>query len=166
MKKITIILQNLLILSLLAICFISISNFIIKLNKQEVDKTYMWNINYNNLEITDGSKDADLILNQNELGVNITLENELEFYEFKVDIENNGTFDASIKDIKIETEGNTDILKYYVTYEDDSEIKVSDIIKNNSYKTIKVKIEYPEQETKIYDKLTLKLNIFISFESI
>ncbi len=166
MKKITIVLQNLLIISLLCICFILISRFIVNINKEKLDPSYMWNVNFNNVKVTDGSKNADLIVNQNELGLNIVFEEENEFYEFTIDIENLGALNAKITNIELKTESNIDVLKYYLKYDNDEEIKLDDIINSKSKKTIKMRIEYPKQEEKIYEKITLNLKLSISFEAV
>ncbi len=165
MNKLLLILQNVIILILITMFVLILSLFIIKIKNQKLDTSYMWNIKYSNLNVTDGSKEADLVLDDNELALELTLENELEFYELTIDIENSGTLDAKISEINLNIENDKNIIKSYLTYDDNTEIKIGDEIKSNGKKTIKLRIEYPKQEEKIYESLTLKLSLNIKLSS-
>ena len=165
MKIIKIVIGYLLIISILVICYLLITNFFMKINNQKLDTSYMWNINYDNLNTLDGSKEASLKLDQNNLSLEVTFENEEEYYEFSVDIVNRGVYDAQINDIKLLVDNPKNILVYKLTYDDGTEIKTNDIIKSNDKKTIKLLIDYPKQESKIYEKLTIKISLFIDFKS-
>lgn len=165
MKIIKIVIGYLLIISILVICYLLITNFFMKINNQKLDTSYMWNINYDNLNTLDGSKEANLNLDQNNLSLEVTFENEEEYYEFSVDIVNRGVYDAQINDIKLLVDNPKNILIYKLTYDDGTEIKINDIIKSNDKKTIKLRIDYPKQESKIYEKLTIKISLFIDFKS-
>lgn len=165
MNRLLLILQNVIILILITMFVLILSLFIIKIKNQKLDTSYMWNIKYSNLNVTDGSKEADLVLDDNELALELTLENELEFYELTIDIENSGTLDAKISEINLNIENDKNIIKSSLTYDDNTEIKIGDEIKSNGKRTIKLRIEYPKQEEKIYDALTLKLSLNIKLSS-
>lgn len=165
MNKLLLILQNVIILILITMFVLILSLFIIKIKNQKLDTSYMWNIKYSNLNVTDGSKEADLVLDDNELSLELTLENELEFYELTIDIENSGTLDAKISEINLNIENDKNIIKSSLTYDDNTEIKIGDEIKSNEKRTIKLRIEYPKQEEKIYEALTLKLSLNIKLSS-
>lgn len=165
MNRLLLILQNVIILILITMFVLILSLFIIKIKNQKLDTSYMWNIKYSNLNVTDGSKEADLVLDDNELALELTLENELEFYELTIDIENSGTLDAKISEINLNIENDKNIIKSSLTYDDNTEIKIGDEIKSNGKRTIKLRIEYPKQEEKIYEALTLKLSLNIKLSS-
>lgn len=165
MNRLLLILQNVIILILITMFVLILSLFIIKIKNQKLDTSYMWNIKYSNLNVTDGSKEADLALDDNELALELTLENELEFYELTIDIENSGTLDAKISEINLNIENDKNIIKSSLTYDDNTEIKIGDEIKSNGKRTIKLRIEYPKQEEKIYEALTLKLSLNIKLSS-
>ncbi len=165
MNRLLLILQNVIILILITMFVLILSLFIIKIKNQKLDTSYMWNIKYSNLNVTDGSKEADLALDDNELALELTLENELEFYELTIDIENSGTLDAKISEINLNIENYKNIIKSSLTYDDNTEIKIGDEIKSNGKRTIKLRIEYPKQEEKIYEALTLKLSLNIKLSS-
>lgn len=165
MNRLLLILQNVIILILITMFVLILSLFIIKIKNQKLDTSYIWNIKYSNLNVTDGSKEADLALDDNELALELTLENELEFYELTIDIENSGTLDAKISEINLNIENDKNIIKSSLTYDDNTEIKIGDEIKSNGKRTIKLRIEYPKQEEKIYEALTLKLSLNIKLSS-
>lgn len=163
MKKQIHILEGLMILLFILIAGLLTIRFIYKINHEEVDTSYMWNINFTNMNIKEGSKKGSLSLNDNTIYLDVTLNNDTEFFEFTLDIENNGSLNAKIDELNIDKESNNEILTYKITYEDDTEIKEGDILKSKSKTTIKVRIEYPKQKDKIYESLNLKLSFKINY---
>ncbi len=166
MKKQIHILEGLLILTFVLIAGLLTITFIYKINHEKVDTDYMWNIEFTNLNIKEGSSKGNLSLNDNTIYLDVTLENDNEFYEFTLDVNNNGSLSSKIDDITIDTETDNDILKYTITYADDIPIQKGDILNSNSSKTIKVRIYYPKQSKKIYQKLNLKLSLNIKYIAI
>ncbi|MDO4996821.1 MAG: hypothetical protein Q4E69_06540, partial [Bacilli bacterium] len=69
-----------------------------------------------------------------------------DYYEFRVDLVNDSTKDIRINEISNNTltTKQQKILDYKVLYLDNTPIKVNDIIKSNSKKTIKIIIYYKE----------------------
>ena len=84
--------------------------------------------------------------------------------QFAVNAIRDGYFVVS--NITLNVDNPKEILKYRLTYLNDTNIEVGDVLASEEVKTIKVRIEYPETNTKIYDALTLKLNLVIEFSTI
>ena len=166
MKKQIHILEGIIILLLILIAGLLTVKFIYKIRHENVDTSYMWNITFSNLSIKEGSKKGSLSLNDNVINLDVTLDNDSEFFEFTLDVINKGSLNAKIDELKIDKEANNDILIYKITYDDDTEIKEGDILLPNVKKVIKVRIEYPKQESKIYDSLSLKLSLKINYIAI
>ena len=58
------------------------------------------------------------------------------------------------------------ILTYTIKYLDNSEIKKGDILESNDKKTIIVRIDYPKQKNKVYDKLELNLSLELQYKAL
>ena len=99
MKKVISILESLLIIVLLFITIILSIKFIVKIKHEQIDSTYLWNITFSNPKIKEGSQDGEIKTNDNELNFSVTLKNEEEFYEYTIDIKNEGNLDAQISEI-------------------------------------------------------------------
>lgn len=165
MKKQLHILEGIIILIIILLAGLVTIKFIYDIRHEKVDTSYMFNINFENLNVNEKSKAGNISFENNNLNLDVTLENPNDFYEFTLDINNKGTLDAKIANIDLKVDNPKGILKYRLTYLNDTNIEVGDIIKSNEVKTIKVYIEYPETNTKIYDALTLKLNLLIEFRA-
>ena len=163
------------IIKIIELCFI-IACFIIggiflykttnKIKKEKMDTTYIWNINYTNIKVTEGSKETELKEENGSFKIDLTLEKPKEFYEVTMDIENKGTADAYINNITEKVESTDDILKRQITYLDGKEIKKGDELLSGEKVTIKIRIEYPETKKKIYKKLKLSLNYKIEYKAL
>lgn len=166
MKKILKIFEFLLLLALLSISIFLLVKFIIKINHEKIDTSYMWNIKYNNIGVTEGSKEGKIDQKDNSFSLDVTLANPKEYYEVTFDIENKGTLTAYISNIKKEISSTDDILKCNITYLDGTEIKRGDRIPSNDKNTIKIRIEYPETKEKIYKELKLNLQLKITYKAV
>ncbi len=166
MKKQLHILEGLLILTVILLLGLLVIKFIYHIKHEHVDTTYMWNINFSNLTVTEGSKTGKISLNNNTIDLDVTLNNEKEFYEFTIDINNKGTLDAEITNINLNADNPDNILKYQVTYLNDVSIDKGDILSAESSKTIKIRVEYPENNQKETKATTLKLSLYIEYSSI
>jgi hypothetical protein len=165
MKKQLHILEGIIILIVILLAGLATIKFIYDIRHEKVDTSYMFNINFENLNVNENSKAGNISFDNNNLNLDVTLENPNDFYEFTLDINNKGTLDAKIANIDLKVDNPKEILKYRLTYLNDTNIEVGDILKSNEVKTIKIHIEYPETNTKIYDALTLKLNLLIEFST-
>lgn len=163
MKKITHILKGHIILVTILLCSLLLISFIYKALHQQVDTTYIWNINLTNLKVKEGSKEGNISLKDNKVELDLTLEKENEYYEFSFDIENTGTKDALLDEYNLEVTNTKNILTYNISYLNNTPINKGDILSNNSTKTIKVRIDYPKQEKKVYDKLNIKISLNLKY---
>ncbi len=164
MKKQLHILKGQLILVSILLFSLLLVSFIYKILHEQVDTTYMWNINLTNLKVKEGSKQGNISLQDNKVTLDLTLKEENEFYEFSFDIENKGTLDAILEDYNLSIDNQKNILTYNINYLDGTNITKGDILSNDSTKTIKVRIDYPKQEKKIYDELTIKISLSLTYK--
>lgn len=164
-KKLHII-EGLIILTIIVIaCLITIP-FIYNIKHEKLDESYMFNINFNNLQVKEGSKEAKISLENNIVTLDVSLDKEEDFYEFYLDIENTGTLAAKLTALTSDIVNSKEILTYMLSYQNDKEIKLEDIIPSNETKTIKLRIEYPKQKNKVYEKLELKLSLLMKYEAV
>lgn len=166
MRKQIHILEGIIILIVIIISFFFLIKFIYTINHENLDTSYMWNINFANLKINDGSAEGDLNLIDNKINLDITLQKDSEYFSFTIDIVNDGSLDAQIESINLNVENPANILAYSITYSNQEPLNVGDILKSNSSKTILINISYPPQKNKIYDSLNLKLALDISYTAI
>mgnify|MGYP006916022877 CR=1 FL=1 len=166
MKKQIHILEGILILTFIVIASLLSVIFIYKINHEKVETDYMWNIEFSNLNISEGSQKGTLTLNDNIINLDVSLKDDSEFFEFTIDVTNNGSLKAKIDEININEEKDNEILKYTISYLDDTPLKEGDILNSHTKKTIKIKIYYPKQKDKIYEKLNLKLTFNINYVAI
>lgn len=166
MKKQMHILEGLIILTAILISGLLIIKFIYHINHEKMDTTYMWNIKLTNLNIKEGSKEGIISLENNLLTLNLVLEEENEFYEFTLDIVNDGTLSAVLENINFNVENEKGILIHSLTYLDQTEIKKGDILNSNETKTIRVRIDYPKQEEKIYESLKLNMTLKMQYKAL
>lgn len=166
MKKQIHILEGIMIHTIIIIFGLFAVSFIYKISHEELDSSYMWDISFSNLKVKDGSKEGTISLENDAIALEVELEEENEYYEFTLDVENKGTLDAKISDINLNVENDKNILEYSLTYLDDRYIEKDDILKSGEKKTIKVKIYYPTQSNKVYDALNLKLSFDLNYTAV
>lgn len=163
MKKQLHILKGLIILNIIFILSLLLVRFIYNILHEQVDTTYMWNINLTNLKVKDGSKNGNISLKDNKIVLDVTLKEEQDYYEFSFDIENNGSLDATLKEYNLKIDNPKNILIYSILYKDNTKINIGDTLKSNKVNTIKVRIDYPKQPTKIYDELNIKVSLSLKY---
>ena len=163
MKKQIHILQGIIIILVIFISFLLSVKFIYKINNEQVDTEYIWNINLTNLTISEGSVTGTTTLEDNTLTTTVTLKNESDYYEYTFDIENNGSIESILDSITLGIDNPKNILTHQVTYLDGTPINKGDTILPNSKKTILVRIDYPKQESKIYEELTLSISLNLKY---
>lgn len=106
-----------------------------------------WNIYLNNPKVTSGSATTDIptLQSKNTLKFNTTLNMPGDFYEFTVDVVNDGTIDAMIENVVKTPEltaEQTKFLKYEITYQNGESISEKQILNKYTTTPIKVRIEY------------------------
>ena len=129
-----------------------------------------WSIYWDNVQVTTGSVSAStpvIDTAKTTVSYNIILEKPGDFYEFTVDVKNDGTIDAMIESISSKLNGVViqtlpSYLIYSVTYADDVEIQNNQLLSANSSDTYKVRIEYKRDIT-ISDMPTTQQNLSLSF---
>lgn len=107
-----------------------------------------WNVHFDNVQIVSGSVAATTeptITDNTSIGFGVTLENPGDFYEFTVDVVNEGTLDAKVNAITILpvlTAEESNFFQYSVTYLDKTTIHQGDPLDAGSTETILVRFEY------------------------
>lgn len=109
----------------------------------------VWGVHFENIQIVEGSVTSPTpIIEENETKVTCrpNLNEPGDFYEFTVDVTNNGTFDAVIDSIE-----NTELtakqkkyLTYNVTYSDGTPIQEGDKLRIGDTKQYRVRVEFLE----------------------
>lgn len=165
MKKVIEIIGIIVIVAIFTTSCFLLYKFVNKISHEDVDTSYMWNIKYLNMKITEGSKKGKVMEKDEGINLHVTLSKPKEFYELTFDVTNKGTLKAYIADIVKEIVSTDDILKCQISYLDNSEIQKGDILLPKQTKTIKIRIEYPKTKTKIYKKLQLVLNFKLIYKA-
>ena len=127
-----------------------------------------WEIHLENPEVKGGSVHNNLpTIDDNKLSFNATLSLPGDYYEFTVDVVNDGSIDAMIDSVVKTPELTSEqakYIKYEITYENGEGISTSQTIKSGTSTPIKVRVEYrqdliasdlPSSETNLNLKLML-----------
>ena len=114
-----------------------------------------WDVHFENVEVTQGSVEANPAPTSDnttttEMTYTINFTQPGDFYEFTVDIANDGSIDAMVDVISnstYESDGETpktlpDYLTSTVTYSDGMEILPNQLLAHNTSEKIKVRVEY------------------------
>lgn len=148
----------LLILAVL-LMFISVGYAILSttlnINGTSSIKNATWDIHFENLNVTTGSvalstgDEAATINSTNKTSVTykVTLKKPGDFYEFTVDVKNDGTIDGMIDSVTskmndIEIDSLPSYLNYSVTYNDGKRIAENHLLSAGGKETYKVRVEY------------------------
>ena len=108
-----------------------------------------WEIYFANLQVTSGSVSAPTpsIVNNRTISFSATLAEPGNYYEFYVDIVNNGSLNAKLDSITISPELTGTLANYFdytVSYVDGVPIQVNDALNANASEKIKVRVEYKQ----------------------
>lgn len=111
-----------------------------------------WDIHFKNVNVTSGSVSATSAatidsINPLKVDYTVALAKPGDFYEFTVDVVNDGTLDARLADAtKDALSSEVDVYaNYIVTYADGNTISVGDTLAaNGGIATVKVRIEYDD----------------------
>ena len=128
-----------------------------------------WDIHLDNIKVKSGSVSANApqISGTSSVGFNVELNTPGEFYEFTVDVVNDGTIDAMIDSV-VKTPNLTSeqakYIKYEITYENGESISTKQTLKKGTSTPVNVRVEYrkdisssdlPSSATELSLKLTL-----------
>ena len=127
-----------------------------------------WNIHLANPEVKSGSVNSNVpTISGNNLSFSANLTIPGDYYEFTVDVVNDGTIDAMIDSVVKTPELTTEqakYIKYEVSYENGESISTKQTLKKGTSTPIKVRVEYrkdivasdlPNTSTELSLKLTL-----------
>lgn len=108
-----------------------------------------WSIFFENIQIVAGSvaaiQEPEIIAgSKTEISYSVSLTLPREFYEFTVDVINDGTIDAMVSEVNINelTSEQQKYLKYTVTYSDGISIKKYDLLKAGEKEKLKIRLEF------------------------
>ncbi len=113
-----------------------------------------WDVHFENLQITTGSVTASSpasITDDTTVEFGVTLDEPNDFYEFTVDVANEGTMDAMIDSFSITptlTTAQKKYLEYTITYSDGTPLANKQELKANTTETLKVQFNYIENSNK------------------
>ena len=132
-----------------------------------------WNVHFQDVAIADGSvtaTTAPTITDNTNVSFGVNLENPGDFYDFTVDVINEGTFDATLNSITILptlTGAEANFFTYNVTYGDGYAISDGDLLHAGETKTIHVRFEYLVQsDTTLYPTEDQSFNFSVSMNYI
>lgn len=171
--------RGLLVLLLLLILGISIGYAAIS-SKLTINTTAnignaTWDVHFENIVKNENNVTAVVeptISNQTEINYSVNLEKPGDFYEFTVDVVNNGSLNAVIDTDGVENTTLTttqDVYaNYIVTYDDGTEIAPGDKLAAGESKKIKVRIEYDntitsEQLNDLSEDIPLNLTASLTY---
>ena len=109
-----------------------------------------WNIHFENITVKDGSVTAStaptLSNNNTSITYTIDLNRPKEYYEFTVDVKNDGTLPGkvSISSLSGITTEAQSIIDYSVSYTNGNPVQVGDILNAGAKKSIKVRVFYKD----------------------
>ena len=165
--------KTLIAISILLILFMGVgyaaitSNLSIAGNTEIVSNT--WNIHFENLNVTPGSVETTTpaTINQTnptQINYGLTLKRSGDFYEFVVDIKNDGSIPGkiSVSEITGITTEMSNILDYSINYMDGNPVSVDDILNAGAAKRIRVRVSYKDGLT-LEQLPTVDLNFLVTF---
>ena len=133
-----------------------------------------WDVHFENIRVTDGSVEATLPPVTDYSGTKITYAIDLaqpgDFYEFTVDVVNNGDIDAELDDLPILSglsEEQDEYINYTVGHADDSPVIIGELIHVGKSRRFKVRIEIDDSISALSlpeDKVVLNLSVDIPYE--
>jgi len=127
-----------------------------------------WDVHFENIQVTTGSVSATApaITNDTEVGFSVNLEDPGDFYEFTVDVVNDGTFNAKLDTLTILptlTTAQQNYFAYTVTYSDGTAVNLNDALDTGDTETLKIRFEYLTQtDTSLYPTADDSLEFSVS----
>ncbi len=109
-----------------------------------------WNIHFENLNVSNGSvtatTPASIQSNNMDITYSITLSRPKEYYEFTVDVKNDGTLPGkvSISTLSGLDTTSSKVIDYSVSYKNGNPVNIGDILNAGAKKTIRVRVFYKD----------------------
>ncbi|MBQ2639338.1 MAG: hypothetical protein IJF92_01040 [Bacilli bacterium] len=106
-----------------------------------------WDVHFENLEVTEGSIStgtSSITNNSTIVNYQVPLAETGQYYEFTVDVVNNGSIDAMVGSVVYSgiTTEQSDYIEYSATYTSDISVKEKDLLPAGSSQKILVKVKY------------------------
>ncbi len=115
-----------------------------------------WNIYFDNIsKVHNMMSDTTPTINtmKDTINFNLTLETKLDYYEFEVDVVNDGEYDAMVSTINFDPipDALKDYINYTLHYSDGREVLNNDALRSGARKRLKVRYSFKEgfKETNI-----------------
>lgn len=136
----------------------------IKIVGTTMEKNSTWNVHFGDFK---SNEITNYNINNQELTYEANLEKPGDYYEFTVDVVNDGNIDAIVNDVTVTglTQEQEKYISYTITDNNDKEIEKDQVLRHNTKGKIKVKVEYkkditaedlPKTDQKV--SLTFKIN--------
>ena len=149
--------KNYIIFVLLLLVCISVGyaviNTTLNINGKSSISKNTWDVYFDNVVVRDGSVEAvkiPAISDKTTVDFEVTLNLPGDFYEFTVDVVNDGSIDAMIDNIEKTPDLSTEqqkYLNYTITYENDEAITTKQLVKKEEFVRLKVRVEYKSNLT-------------------
>ena len=143
--------KNYIIFVLLLLVCISVGyaviNTTLNINGKSSISKNTWDVYFDNVVVREGSVEAvkiPTVTDKTTVDFEVALNLPGDFYEFTVDVVNDGTIDAMIESIEktpVLTEEQAKYLNYTITYENDEPITTKQLVEKESFVRLKVKVE-------------------------
>ena len=140
------------VLIILVLCCVSIGyaamNRTLNISGSSNVSKNTWDLHFENIKITNGSVEADApTIDNTNLVVNFNFFLNLpgDFYEFTVEVHNDGSIDAMIDSITktpILTAAQQKYMNYIIEYQNGEQIASKQLVKSNEFVRFKVRVEY------------------------
>lgn len=159
------------LLCIITIGFASLSTTL-NINGTTKIKGNTWNVYFDNVQVKDGSVDAAVpsISGKTKVDFNVLLSKPGDFYEFTVDVVNDGTIDAKIGDLNIKRLSVEEMnsIYYAVRYDDgyDEVLGKNDYLNANTTRKISVLLKYKDdifEEDLLKDGINLDLSVDLDY---
>ena len=153
MKKKNIIYTFVLVLFLLISIGYAALNSTLNINGKSNISKNTWDVHFDNIVVKDSSVEAiklPTIENNTTVNFEVLLDKPGDFYEFTVDVVNNGTIDAMIESITKTpnlTETQQKYLNYIIEYQNGEQITTKQLVEKDDFVRLKVRVEYKSDIT-------------------
>ena len=122
-------------------------NTTLNINGKSTISKNTWDVYFDNVVVNNGSVEAvkiPTVSDKTTVDFEVSLNLPGDYYEFTVDLINNGTIDAMIESVEktpVLTEAQAKYLNYTVTYENGEAITTKQLVNKESFVRLKVKVE-------------------------
>ena len=169
-KRKKLIFLSLLLILIMGIGYSAISSSL-KIDSTAKVEANTWNITKEIIYKDGNVNNNQVTINDDTLTFSSTLNNEYDYYNFIIKVENKGTIDASLETLNLSslTQEQQNLVEYQITYTDGTKINIGDILPAGKTTKLLVRVEYKENittyQTVNLNNLTLTLKYKIADKS-